>query len=174
MAGLKFKEAIFLNDIVHIPWWLTWQFISQPLPPFRRRHRTRRKQPRCAPRPRDQTPPPRATKPNRSNCYRFYEQRIDRSMEKHMAKLNQLRQERNAECAAKLKEQRALNQLTKLQGLTFGPAANGFDFSASEVKVLHRRSAPPAISKTKRHGVPETGGSLVFTDCATKGRPKNS
>jgi hypothetical protein len=73
----------------------------------------------------------------------FYQQRIQRSIEKHMAELRTLRAERLAARQQALEEAMLLSQLANSKGETYDVAADFpspvFAFSSAEIELLMAR-----------------------------------
>ena len=75
----------------------------------------------------------------------LYEQRIRKSFEKYLEKLEKLQAERKAKREEDLEEARRFYQLAELNHLPWNPAADGFIFSSDEIARytdrFHRRRA---------------------------------
>jgi hypothetical protein len=75
----------------------------------------------------------------------LYEQRIRRSFENYLAKLEKLQAERKAKYQKDLEEARKFYQLAELNNLPWHPSTDGFVFSTAEVAKYtnrhHRRTA---------------------------------
>jgi acyl transferase domain-containing protein len=63
----------------------------------------------------------------------LYEQRINRSLQKNLAMLQQLQATRKAEHEAAMKEAAALLKLSEMRGLEYAPAKDGFVFSNDQI-----------------------------------------
>jgi hypothetical protein len=63
----------------------------------------------------------------------LYEQRIHRSFEKHLEKLEKLQAERGARREKDLEEARKFFQMAELKNLSWNPTADGFIFSNDEI-----------------------------------------
>jgi hypothetical protein len=63
----------------------------------------------------------------------LYEQRIRKSFENYLAKLEKLQTERKAQFEKDLEEARRFYQLAKLNNIPWQPAADGFIFSTTEI-----------------------------------------
>ena len=63
----------------------------------------------------------------------LYEQRINRSIQKNMALLQQLQATRKAEQAAAMQEAAALLKLSEMRGVEYTPAKDGFVFSNDKI-----------------------------------------
>jgi len=63
----------------------------------------------------------------------LYEQRINRSLQKNLAILQQLQATRKADHAAAMKEAAALLKLSEMRGLEYFPAKDGFLFSTAQI-----------------------------------------
>jgi len=70
----------------------------------------------------------------------LYEQRINRSLQKNLAMLQQLQATRKAEQAAAMKEAAALLQLSEMRGLEYFPTKDGFAFSTAQIHAAIDRS----------------------------------
>jgi hypothetical protein len=63
----------------------------------------------------------------------LYEQRINRSLQKNLALLQQLQATRKAERQAEMEQARKLLQLSEKKGLPYDPAKDGFVFSSDQI-----------------------------------------
>src|SRR5580692_10714733 len=83
----------------------------------------------------------------------LYEQRINRSLQKNLAILQQLQATRKAQQEAAMKEAAALLKLSEMRGLEYFPANDGFVFSTAQIHAAidrqHRlqRAATTDFSK---------------------------
>jgi hypothetical protein len=86
----------------------------------------------------------------------LYEQRINRSLQKNLAILQQLQTTRKAAHEAAMKEATALLKLSEMKGLEYSPAKDGFVFSTAQIHAAidrqHRlqRAATTDFSKYRR------------------------
>ncbi len=65
----------------------------------------------------------------------LYEQRINRSLQKNLALLQQLQATRKAERQAEMDNARKLLQLSEMRGLSYEPAKDGFVFSNDQIRA---------------------------------------
>jgi hypothetical protein len=79
----------------------------------------------------------------------LYEQRIQRSFQKHFDELKKLQAERKALRAAQLEEARHFSQLAKLQDLPYEPAKDGFIFSNDEIDAYTERYHRRFLAKSE-------------------------
>jgi hypothetical protein len=77
----------------------------------------------------------------------LYEQRIQRSFQKHCDELRQLQAEREATRKAQLEQARLLYQLAELKNLPYDPAADGFVFSNREIALYTERFHREQLAK---------------------------
>jgi len=63
----------------------------------------------------------------------LYEQRINRSLQKNLAMLQQLQATRKAEHEAAMQEAAALLKLSEMKGVEYAPAKDGFLFSTDQI-----------------------------------------
>jgi hypothetical protein len=63
----------------------------------------------------------------------LYEQRINRSLQKNLALLQQLQTTRKAERQSEMEQARKLLQLSEMKGLAYDPAKDGFVFSTDQI-----------------------------------------
>src|ERR1700689_214950 len=66
----------------------------------------------------------------------LYEQRINRSLQKNLALLQQLQTNRKAERKAEMAEAKKLPQLSEKKGLPYDPAKDGFVFSTDQILAV--------------------------------------
>ena len=66
----------------------------------------------------------------------LYEQRINRSLQKNLALLQQLQTTRKAERKAEMEQAARLLQLSEKKGLTYDPAKDGFVFSNDQIHAV--------------------------------------
>jgi hypothetical protein len=69
----------------------------------------------------------------------LYEQRINRSIQKNLAILQQLQAERKAQREVEMKEAAALLKLSEMRGLEYSPAKDGFLFSTAQIHAAIER-----------------------------------
>jgi hypothetical protein len=65
----------------------------------------------------------------------LYEQRINRSLQKNLALLQQLQTTRKAERHAEMEQARKLLQLSEMKGSSYEPAKDGFVFSNDQIRA---------------------------------------
>ena len=70
----------------------------------------------------------------------LYEQRINRSLQKNLALLQELQATRKAERQTQMEQARKLLQLSEKKGLPYEPAKDGFVFSAAEIHAAIDRN----------------------------------
>ena len=66
----------------------------------------------------------------------LYEQRINRSLQKNLALLQQLQATRKAERQAEMEQARKLLQLSEMKGLSYDPTKDGFVFSNDQIHAV--------------------------------------
>ena len=66
----------------------------------------------------------------------LYEQRINRSLQKNLALLQQLQATRKADRKAEMEQARKLLQLSEKKGLSYEPAKDGFVFSNDQIHAV--------------------------------------
>jgi hypothetical protein len=86
----------------------------------------------------------------------LYEQRIRRSFEKYLEKLENLQAERKAKHEKDLEEARKFFQMAEIKGIPWNPTADGFVFSTDEIarytdRYHHRIAARQADCKYDKH-----------------------
>ncbi len=83
----------------------------------------------------------------------LYEQRINRSLQKNLAILQQLQTTRKATEKANMKEPPALLKLSEMRGIEYQPAKDGFVFSTAEIHAAidrqHRLDRAAATDFTR-------------------------
>ena len=65
----------------------------------------------------------------------LYEQRLNRSVQKNLALLQELQAQRKADRRREMEEAKKLQQLTEMKGLAYDPKRDGFVFSNHEIRA---------------------------------------
>ncbi|HTA45182.1 MAG TPA: hypothetical protein VK789_22195 [Bryobacteraceae bacterium] len=69
----------------------------------------------------------------------LYEQRLNRSVQKNLAMLQELQTRRKADRGQEMEEAKKLQQLTEMKGLAYDPKTDGFVFSNDEIRAASDR-----------------------------------
>lgn len=84
----------------------------------------------------------------------LYEQRINRTLQKNLAMLQQLQATRKAERKAEMEQAKKLHQLSQVKGQQYNPNSDGFVFSNEEIRAAidrDRRLARAQHLDFRRH-----------------------